>query len=140
MLKVVYDTNIIVSAALRKDGLPALLLSLSLEGRVRLFISQPLLTEYQETLKRLRFSLNPKDVEELLSLISKKATFVKPARRLQIIERDDADNRILECALKGRVDFIVIGNKRHFPFDEFRGIKILTPREFIDAIADDIIL
>jgi putative PIN family toxin of toxin-antitoxin system len=139
MVKVVYDTNIIVSATLHKDGLPALLLSLALEEMVRLLISHPLLAEYEEVLKRPRFSLNPKDVEELISLIKKQATLVKPAKKLQII-RDEADNRILECALKGKANFIVTGNKKHFPFEEFRGVKILTPRKFIDAIADDLVL
>ncbi|MBU1486882.1 putative toxin-antitoxin system toxin component, PIN family [bacterium] len=57
MLKAVFDTNIIVSAAIKKEGLPALLLSLFLEGKINLFISPPLLAEYEEVLKRPKFGL-----------------------------------------------------------------------------------
>lgn len=52
MFKAVYDTNVIVSAALHKDRLPASLLSLALEGKVRLFVSEELLREYEGVLKR----------------------------------------------------------------------------------------
>ncbi len=66
MLKVVYDTNIIISAALKEEGLPALLLSLVLEGKVRLFLSQTLLEEYEGVLKRPKFKLDKKEVEKLI--------------------------------------------------------------------------
>ena len=49
-----------------------------------------------------------------------------------------SDNRILECALKAKVDFIITGNKKHFPFEEFKGSKIVTPREFIGKIGKEI--
>ena len=140
MAKAVYDTNIVVSAVLHRDGLPALLLSLALGGGVRLFVSEEVLLEYEAVLKRPRFGLKGKGVEHLIGLIAEKATLVRPTRRLQVIKGDDADNRILECALKAKADFIVTGNKRHFPFEEFRGIRIVTPREFINRVIQDVAL
>ncbi|OGW17240.1 MAG: putative toxin-antitoxin system toxin component, PIN family [Nitrospinae bacterium RIFCSPLOWO2_12_FULL_45_22] len=139
MLKVVYDTNLIVSAALKKESLPALLLSLALEDKVRLFISPALIKEYEEVLKRPRFKLGHNEIMELIEEINQKATIVKPTKKLDIITEDEADNRILECALKAKADFIITGNKKHFRFERFKGIRIITPKEFMDEIGKDII-
>ncbi len=136
MLKVVFDTNVIVSAALYEKSLPALLLSLGLEDKVRFFISPALLNEYEAVLKRPRFKLGHKEVTELMGKINRKALIVTPAKRLKILEADEPDNRILECAIKANADFIITGNKRHFPFEEFKGSKIVTPREFINCISE----
>ncbi len=66
MLKVVYDTHVIVSAALKEESLPALLLSLGLEGEVRFFVSLALVQEYQKVLERPRFKLGHKEIMELM--------------------------------------------------------------------------
>ncbi len=130
MLKAVYDTNIIVSAVLHKDRLPASLLSLALEDKVRLFVSKELLKEYEGILKRPKFKLDEKEIEDLMKLIKRKSIKVKPTKRLTIIKKDPPDNRILECALEAEADFIVTGNKKHFPFDKFHEIKVVNPQEF----------
>lgn len=136
MIKAVYDTNVIVSAALYEESLPALLLSLALEDEVRLFVSPALLHEYETVLKRPRFKLDENKIMELMKKINRTAVMVTPTKKLSILKTDEADNRILECALKARVNFIVTGNKRHFSFEEFKGVKIVTPREFIDQISE----
>ena len=138
MLKVVYDTNVIVSAALKEESLPALLLSLGLEGKVRFFVSLALMQEYQKVFERPRFKLGHKEIMELMEKINKKAIMVNPTKELDILKADESDNRILECALKAKVDFIITGNKKHFPFEEFKGSKIVTPREFIGKIGKEI--
>jgi hypothetical protein len=136
MLKVVFDTNIIVSAALYEKSLPALLLSLGLEDKVRFFVSPALLNEYETVLKRPRFKLDYREITELMGEINRKALIVTPAKRLNILKTDEPDNRVLECAIKANADFIITGNKRHFPFEEFKGIIIVTPREFINSISE----
>ena len=130
MFKAVYDTNIIVSAVLHKDRLPASLLSLALEGKVRLFVSEELLREYEGILKRPKFKLGEKEVENLMKLIREKAVKVKPTEKITKIKKDLADNRVLECALEAQVDFIVTGNKKHFPFEKFHRAKVVNPQEF----------
>jgi len=136
MLKVVFDTSIIGSAALYEKSLPALLLSLGLEDKVRFFVSPALLNEYEAVLKRPRFKLGYQEITELMGKINRKALIVTPTKRLKIIKADEPDNRVLECAVKAKVDFIITGNKRHFPFEEFKGSKIVTPREFINSISE----
>jgi len=108
---------------------------LALEGEVRFFVSPALLREYETVLKRPRFKLDENEIMELMKKINRTAVMVTPAKRLSILKTDEADNRILECALKAGVDFIVTGNKKHFHFEEFKGVRIVTPREFIDQIS-----
>jgi putative PIN family toxin of toxin-antitoxin system len=135
MLKVVFDTNVIVSAALYEKSLPALLLSLGLEDKVRFFVSPALLNEYEGVLKRPRFKLGQRQITELMGEINRKALIVTPTKRLKILKADEPDNRVLECAMKAKADFIITGNKRHFPFEEFKFSKIVTPREFIPQLS-----
>jgi putative PIN family toxin of toxin-antitoxin system len=131
MCKAVYDTNIIVSAVLHKDRLPTSLLSLALEGKVRLFVSEELLREYDGVLKRPEFKPVEKEVENLMKLIREKAVKVKSTKKVTKIKKDLADNRVLEFALEARVDFIVTGNKKHFPFEKCHRAKVVNPQEFV---------
>ena len=68
--------------------------------------------------------------------INRKASIVTPTKRLKIVKPDESDNRILEYAVRAKADFIITGNKRHFPFEEFKSSKIVTPREFINSISE----
>jgi len=136
MLKVIFDTHVIVSAALYEKSLPALLLSLGLEEKVRFFVSLALLNEYEAVLKRPRFKLGHQETVDLIEMIKQKAVMVTPTRELKILKEDETDNRILECAAKAKVDFVITGNKKHFPFEDFRGSKIVTPREFINHLSE----
>jgi putative PIN family toxin of toxin-antitoxin system len=76
------------------------------EGRVNLFISPPLFEEYEKILLRPKFGLVVSDVRELLSIIKAKALMVEPMKKVGRIKSDEQDNRILECALECRADFI----------------------------------
>lgn len=134
MFKAVYDTNVIVSAILHKDRLPASILSLALEGKVRLFVSEELLREYEGVLKRPKFKLDKKEVENLMRLVRAKAVKVKPTKKLTKIKKDLADNRVLECALEAGTDFIITGNKKHFPFEKFHRAKVVSPQEFATCL------
>ena len=130
MFKALYDTNMTISAVLHKDRLPASLLSLALEGKVRLFVSEELLGEYEGVLKRPKSKLGEKEIENLMSLIRRKAIKVKPTRKLTKIKKDLVDNRVLECALEAQADFVVTGNKKYFPFEEFRRAKVVSRHKF----------
>lgn len=102
--KVVYDTNVIVSAALKENSTPRALLDLALEQQVHLFLSPIIWEEYQAVSVRPKFHHDP-------------------------------DNRFLECAHAAHADYLVAGNKKHFPFPEFAGTQIVSPKEFARVIA-----
>ena len=129
MVKVVYDTNVVVSAALKPGSLPAALVALAMAKKVKLFLSPVILKEYADVLSRPKFALDPAAVEAFLRDLRKAATSVRPSRRLARTP-DEADNRFLECAVAASADYLITGNKKHFPFPEFEGTKIVSPAEF----------
>jgi predicted nucleic acid-binding protein len=78
----VYDTNVVVSAALYADSLPASLVSLAIAGGVRLFLSPPILAEYSEVLKRPKFQFDRRKVNRLLRDLTHAAIMVTPEGRI----------------------------------------------------------
>ena len=129
MIKAVYDTNIIVSGLLNSEGIPALLLDIATQREITLFISPEILQEYEGVLLRPKFGLSKRVVKRFLRLIKARSKTVKP-KSLEFTLKDPEDNKFLECALAGKVDCLVTGNTRHFPFRSYKGIKVIAPREF----------
>ncbi len=128
-LRVVYDTNVIVSAALKPGSLPASLVSLAMTRRVRLFVSLAILDEYAAVLRRPKFRLDPIRIDAFLRDLHKAAVTVRPSERVREAP-DEADNRFLECALAAQADYLVTGNKKHFPRPAFERTKVVSPAEF----------
>ena len=129
MIKAVYDTNIIVSGLLNSEGIPALLLDIATQREITLFISPEILQEYEGVLLRPKFGLSKRVVKRFLRLIKARSKTVKP-KSLEFTLKDPEDNKFLECALAGKVDCLVTGNTRHFPFRSHKGIKVIASREF----------
>ena len=138
MIKVVYDTNVIVSGLLRQEGIPAFLLDLATQGYIGLFLSEDILKEYEEVLVRPKFGFSQRLVKGFLQKLRTKGNVIKSKTTVNIIE-DPADNKFLECALSGKADYLVTGNTRHFPFGEFRGIKIVSPKEFWEIYKESLL-
>ena len=99
MFKVVYDTNVIVSGLLNEEGIPALLLDLALQKKVKLFLSPSLLEEYKGVLSRPTFGFSPVLISRFLTELKRNSTIVTPRVILNVIKKDTQDNRMLECAL-----------------------------------------
>jgi uncharacterized protein len=133
MIRVVVDTNVVVSAALVEDGLPAAILDLAANRRITMVVSEEILAEYEEVLCRPKLHLSPARMKRMLATIRKTSAVVIPRRKLQI-SPDEADNRFYECADAGKAQYLITGNTRHFPRRRI-GTQVVTPREFIEAIA-----
>ena len=125
----IYDTNVIVSAILKPGSIPASLVGLAMEGSVKLFLTPEILEEYREVLKRPKFAFDPSSVDAFLQDIEEAAGMVYPTKRVRRA-LDEPDNRFLECAKAAKAHYLVTGNKKHFPFPEFKGTKIVSPAEF----------
>jgi uncharacterized protein len=125
----VYDTNVIVSAILKPGSIPASLVGLAMEGEVRLILSPDILEEYREVLRRSKFGFDPSAVDAFLHDLEKTAVMVYPTKRVRRA-LDEPDNRFLECAKAAKAHYLVTGNKKHFPFSQFKGTKIVSPAEF----------
>ncbi len=128
-MRVVLDTNIIVSACLTPEGSPATIVELVLVGAISLVVSESMLTEYREVLARPKFSRHLGRIALLLEGIADVAISVQPGSTLSVCP-DDADNRVLECAVAGGADVLVTGNLKHFP-TAFETVRIRSPRDFL---------
>jgi len=134
-MRVVYDTNVLVSAALKPGSIPAVLVSLALVQRVHLCVSPPILAEYKEVLHRPKFGFEAPSIDALLADLTRTALLVHPTMPLTVA-LDEADNRFLECVLEASAVFLVTGNLRHFPVATFEGIQILEPARFARMLAE----
>jgi uncharacterized protein len=132
-LRLVIDTNILVSAALKPEGLQRTVLVLAMTRPARLYISQAILAEYREVLARREFKIRRGLRQQFLQLIKYRAQLVDPVRALQVT-KDPDDNKFVECADAARTDYLVTGNQRHFP-RFWKKTKVITSREFISIVA-----
>jgi uncharacterized protein len=136
-LRLVIDTNVIVSAALKPDSLQRTTFLLAITKPARLYVSEPVLEEYADVLSRLELSIRRGLRLQLLQLIKNHGYTVSPARRLEVTSDPD-DNIFIECADAARADFLVTGDRKHFsPF--WKNTKIVTPREFVSLVAPHLI-
>jgi len=133
--KVVLDTNVIISG-LNFRGRPREILDLIRGEQIELYISPFILEEVRGVLKE-KFSW---DEERIQTAIEKlKAALVEPEENISVIKKDEDDNRILECGVEGKVQYIVSGDKRHvLPLKEYKGIKILSPAQFLKIISQEV--
>jgi len=133
MLKVALDTNVLVSATLF-GGNPEKILDLAEEGKIKILISEKILEEFREVLQeKFGFSLNM--AELAASGIREISSLITPTQRLTVIKEKEADNRVLECAIEGKAQYIVSGDAKHLqPLKEYQEIKILSPAQFLKAI------
>ena len=130
------DTNVVVSAHLRTEGFERHALDLVLAGKLQLLASEAILAEYAQVLVRPKFAIARKRLARSMGLIRNSAQIVRRSRRLTIAH-DPADNQFLECAEAARADYLVTGNKRHFP-PKWRQTSVVNARELIEWIAADL--
>jgi putative PIN family toxin of toxin-antitoxin system len=135
-IRVVLDTNVVVSAHLSSEGFERHALDLVLAGKLQLAASEGILAEYAQVLARPKFAISRKRLARSMALIRDSAQIVSPSRKLTIAN-DPADNRFLECAEAARADYLVTGNKRHFP-PKWRQTSVVNARELIEWIAGDL--
>jgi putative PIN family toxin of toxin-antitoxin system len=133
VIRVVADTNVYVSAIVF-GGTCEEILALSRAGVVELFFSPAIQGELRLVLRRT-FGWPGFQVREALAEVSALASLIRPSVRLSGILSYEQDHRILECALAAEADFLVTGDKQHLqPLKAFRGIPIVSPREFLDLL------
>ena len=130
-LKVVFDTNIYISAILF-GGNPRQILELARKKEIKLFVSKSILLEIALKL-RVKFDWEEYEIQEVIKGISKFAKVVSPKKKIKLIKDDKDDNAILECALEGEVEMIITGDKKHIlPLGKFKDIFILSANQFLD--------
>ena len=131
-MKIVLDTNILVSGLLQPLGNPAQVLSLALAGAVQVCHDERILAEYTEVLARPRFKFDPKRVREVLTKLEVDGLAVESAGRQNLHLPDLDDEPFLAVALAGSSDFLVTGNLGDYPPDKRRGCAVVSPAKFME--------
>jgi len=139
MFKVVIDANLFVSAILTPTGKPAKILDLVLDKKIKLAISFSILGEIREVLlyphlKKLH-GLGEKEIEQKLNRIIKFASFTPGDIKLTVIKADPSDNKYLECAVEGEVDYLISGDRHLKDLGSYSGIKIISPANFLELVS-----
>jgi len=135
MLKIVADTNVLVSSLIRK-GRPHELI-LSIDGvSTRLISSNILIDELISVLaeKRIARYVSRRDVDRFLRYVGRRTTLIKVRSRFKVVEEDPRDNIVLNTAYSGKADYIVSGDKHLTPLREFKGTRIVTVGEMLDIL------
>jgi uncharacterized protein len=127
--RVVFDTNILVSALVFPGGKGEAALQRIIEQADQLIVSRPIVDELLEVLAR-KFARDAEELAHVAVFVTELAVVVAPKRRLRVV-KDDADNRILECAVTGRADAIVTGDKALLALKLYESIRILTLRDYL---------
>jgi uncharacterized protein len=133
-VRIVLDTNVLVSAMLSGGGAPDFALQLVLQGSVTLLADSRILAEYDEVTARARFGF---DEVERRALVDVLAQIAEPivASPLRLSLADPDDRLFVEVAVAGHADAIVTGNTRHFiPAKGELGVTVLTPRQLVDRL------
>ena len=136
-LRLVLDTNVVVSAALKPEGLQRTVLLLALTKPVRWYVSEPIVSEYAAVLARPELKIRLGLRQQLLQLIKNSSRLVV-APSLPQVTTDPDDNMFVECADAARADYLVTGNPRHYP-RFWKCTKVISSREFLDLIAPHLI-
>jgi uncharacterized protein len=136
-LRLVIDTNVLVSAALKPAGLQRTVFLIAISKPARLYVSHPILEEYNEVLARPELRIRKGLRLQLLQLIKNHSHTVVPTRQLEATT-DPEDSIFLECADAARADYLVTGNQRHFP-RFWKKTKVVTPREFVSLAAPHLV-
>ena len=133
MIRVVIDTNVLVSALSSPSGNEALLLLAVKQGLVRPCFSPAVLKEYSEVLVRPRFAFSPAEIAALTGLLRQQGDVFYPAP-LSGISPDPEDDKFIACALSAQADFLVTGNKKDFPKNRLAATRVVSAGELLNLI------
>lgn len=132
MLGVTADTNVYISA-LNFGGRPLHLLDLARRGEIRLSISEPILAEIVRVLRE-KFGWEEEPLQAVETRIRGFTELVTPSRKVNAIAHDEPDNRILECAVEAKSDYIVSGDGDLLRLRRFEGVPVVRVAEFLREV------
>ncbi len=133
LLRAVVDTNVFVSAFLYPGRPLFQIIRLAVQRRYRLLISPAIVGEVGRVLEE-EFDIEERVKIRRLKVLTRAAEIVIPRVTLDVIKEDPPDNRILECAVEGRADVIVSGNRHLLRLKSYQGIPIVRPIDFLRTL------
>lgn len=136
-MRAVLDTNVLISSVI-STGTPHNVVVAGFQGEYQIVVSVATLTEFRETLFKYpdRFHMDEEEIQREVETIRYFAEFVIPEEDIAVVDDDPDDDKFLEVAVAGNVDYLVSGDRHLLDLNSSRGIDIVTPREFYDYLND----
>lgn len=138
MIRAVLDTNVLISGSLVREGNPGRILQAWRRGECSLFTSVSILEEVLEVSLRphilKRYNRTPRDAQRFFRLLRDNALVAPGAYSGQWVKDDPDDDKIVNTALETGSDYIVTGDPHLLALKEVRGIRIVTPAEFLSIL------
>jgi putative PIN family toxin of toxin-antitoxin system len=134
-MRVVLDTNTVISRYLSPSGTPARIFEYWEHGAFTLLISEPILAEIERVFSypriNKRLGLSAKEIAGLVAGFATFGELVTPQQRLRVVEDDPNDDMLIECAIEGKAGYLVSGDPHLTEIQEYEGIQILRPAQFV---------
>ena len=134
MLRVVLDTNVVVSGLKDSKTPPGQILQLWKNNQFTVITSPQLLAEIHEVLLRQPIlsllKQTPAIVDKFIKFLIQRTFITKGKLEIDVLKNDPDDNMVLATAIEGQASYLITGNIKHFPFKEYQGVKIVKPQEF----------
>jgi uncharacterized protein len=134
--RIVVDTNVLISAILF-GGKPRKILDLVISGSIECFLSTAILDELKNVLCRPKFGVSADACFHIVEELHGISILVAPSVQIDAISSDPDDNRVLECAIESRADFIISGDPHLLSVGKFKNIIILSPADYLKNFSDD---
>jgi putative PIN family toxin of toxin-antitoxin system len=131
-MRVVLDTNIFISAVL--GGKLGVIIDEWKAGKFKLIVTDSIAHEYLDVINRPKFRIPKDEIVAATDYLLRIAEFVTPEEEILVIVADPTDNKFLEAALAGKVNYIVSGDNHLLDIGSFRDIPIIPARKFIDLL------
>lgn len=128
-MRAVLDTNIFISSVL--GGKLSVIIDEWKAGRFKLIVSEAIAREYLDVINRPKFKIPQIEIVTASEYLLQNAEFVTPEEKVVVIVADPADNKFLEAAVAGKVDYIVSGDRHLLDLGSFSGIPIIKAVDFI---------
>ncbi len=126
--KVVFDTNVLISATLWDNSVAQKFLFRCIKENIQIFSSQEIIEEYKKILAR-DFDYKEQEIEKILERVIQFLTLVTPSKKVDVVKEDVDDNKIIGCALESGAEHILSYDKHLLKLKEYQGIKIVKPEE-----------
>jgi putative PIN family toxin of toxin-antitoxin system len=134
VLRVVIDTNVLVSGIIQRKGFPYKVVKAWEDDVLILITSDDLINEAGRVLRyekiRVKYSLDDEEIKQVLLNLMRYSIVVNDPPKIDVIREDPADNNILAAAIEGKADYIISGDSHLLNLENYKGIRILTPKEF----------
>ena len=126
-MKIVIDTNVIVSALINSNGMPGKILALVLGGRIKILYDNRIIFEYIDVLSRKNFGFNEEIINDMIDYFKNDGEFIN-SEYSNVMFIDEADKKFYEVFKSGEAEYLITGNIKHFPKEN----GIIIPKEFIE--------